>query len=77
MPRGTGTQRATIEPPVVNQWYSRINGIVPPQPTPAGWLEVLERSEAQLVAGEAVSGNDVIRELHASVARMEAKRAAK
>ena len=48
-----------------------------PKHAPDGWLESLERSEAQLAAGEIVSGDNVMRELHASVARMEAKRAAK
>lgn len=50
---------------------------VPPQSAPSGWLDALKRSEAQLAAGEIVSGEDVIRELHASIARMEAKRAAR
>ena len=43
---------------------------------PAGWLEALARSEAQLAAGEIVTGDDIMRELHESVARLEAKRAA-
>ena len=35
----------------------------------------LERSEAQFAAGEIVSGDEVLRELDESIARMEAKRA--
>ncbi len=41
---------------------------------PAGWLEALERSEAQLAAGQTVPGEEVMRELYESIARLEAKR---
>jgi len=44
---------------------------------PTGWLEALERSEAQLAVGEAVPGEEVMRELYESIARLEAKRAGK
>jgi hypothetical protein len=44
---------------------------------PAGWLEALDRSEAQLAAGETVPGEEVMRELDKSIARLEAKRASK
>ena len=47
------------------------------QHAPAGWLEALERSEAQLAAGQVVSGDEVIRKLHASIARVEARQADK
>jgi len=39
---------------------------------PTGWLEALERSEAQLAVGEAVPGEEVMRELYESIARLEA-----
>jgi hypothetical protein len=41
-------------------------------PPPAGWIEALERSEAQLAAGQIVDGATVMRELHECVASMEA-----
>jgi hypothetical protein len=44
---------------------------------PAGWLEALDRSEAQLAAGETVPGEEVMRELYESIARLEAKHAGK
>ncbi len=47
----------------------------PPIPGEAELLAALARSEAELAAGLAVSGDDVIRELDESIARMEAKRA--
>ena len=45
--------------------------------TPAGWLEALAESEAQLAAGQIVSGEEVMRELRESIDRLEVKRAAK
>jgi len=45
-------------------------------PVPAGWLEALAESEAQLAAGQIVSGEEVMRELDECSARLEAKRTA-
>ncbi len=42
---------------------------------PAGWLEALERSEAQLARGETVPLEPVLERLRATIARMDAKRA--
>jgi hypothetical protein len=39
---------------------------------PEGWLEALAESEAQLAAGQIVSGYEIMRELHESIARLEA-----
>ena len=47
----------------------------PPMPSEAELLASLARSEAQLAAGQIVSGEEVLRELDESIARMEAKRA--
>lgn len=44
-------------------------------PVPAGWVESLERSEAQLARGETVPLEPVLDRLRATIARMEAKRA--
>ncbi len=44
-------------------------------PSEAELLASLARSEAQLAAGRTVSGDEVLRELDESIARMEAKRA--
>ena len=44
-----------------------------PRPPPAGWLESLERSEAQLAAGQVVSAAAVRQQLRDSIARMEAR----
>jgi hypothetical protein len=46
----------------------------PPMPTEAELLAALARSEAELAAGQIVSGDEVLRELDESIARMEAKR---
>lgn len=40
---------------------------------PAGWLEVLAESEAQLAAGQTVPGEVVRQILRDSIARLEAK----
>lgn len=41
---------------------------------PSGWVESLERSEAQLARGETVPLEPVLDRLRATIARMEAKR---
>ena len=41
---------------------------------PAGWLEILEESEAELAAGLTVPGEVVRQMLRDSLARLEAKR---
>jgi hypothetical protein len=47
------------------------------KPAPSDWLAALEESEADVVAGRIVSGESVIRDLRASLARLEAKAEAK
>jgi hypothetical protein len=43
-----------------------------PQPSaPAEWIEALERSEAQLAAGQVVSGEAMHQRLREGIARME------
>jgi hypothetical protein len=44
--------------------------------TPAGWLEALAESEAQLAAGLTVPGAAVRQRLHDALVRLEAKQAA-
>jgi hypothetical protein len=46
----------------------------PPMPIEAELRAALERSEAQFAAGDIVSGDEVLRELDESIARMKAKR---
>jgi hypothetical protein len=46
-----------------------------PTPVPAGWLEALAKSEAQLAAGLTVPGEAVRRRLHDALARLEARQA--
>jgi hypothetical protein len=45
-------------------------------PVPAGWLDDLAESEAELAAGLTVPGEAVRQRLHDAIARLEAKRAA-
>jgi hypothetical protein len=45
----------------------------PPMPSAADLLAFLTRSEAELAVGQIVSGDEVLRELDESIARMEAK----
>jgi hypothetical protein len=42
-------------------------------PAPAGWLEALAESEAQLAAGQIVAGDQVMRELDECVAQLEGR----
>lgn len=44
--------------------------------TAAEWAAILAESEAELAAGLVVSGEEIMRELRESVARMEGKQAA-
>lgn len=46
----------------------------PPMPTEAELIAALARSEAELAAGQIVSGDEALCELDESIARMEAKR---
>lgn len=46
-------------------------------PVPAGWLEALAESEEDLAAGRIIPGDVVMRDLRESLARLEAKAAAK
>jgi len=39
--------------------------------TPPDWLEALDESEAELAAGMIVPGDEVMRGLNASIARLE------
>jgi hypothetical protein len=47
---------------------------LPHPQAPAGWLEILEESEAELAAGLTVSGEVVRQMLRDSLARLEARR---
>jgi hypothetical protein len=47
-----------------------------PAPAPASWLEILAESEAEADAGLFVDGDEIVRELDETIARMEAARAA-
>jgi hypothetical protein len=46
-----------------------------PAIAPAGWLEALAESEAELAAGLTVPGDVIMRELYESIARLETKQA--
>jgi len=46
-----------------------------PRPAPAGWLETLERSEADLAAGRTVPLEPVLARLRESIKRMELRQA--
>jgi len=48
-----------------------------PDVAPAGWLEALAESDADLAAGRVVTGDVVLRDLKESLARLEAKTAAR
>ena len=50
-------------------------GWTPPMPSEADLAASLARSEAEYAAGQFVAGDDVLRELDESIARMEAKHA--
>ena len=43
-----------------------------PRPLPAGWLDAMDESDADLTAGRIVSADIVHAELRASITRLEA-----
>jgi hypothetical protein len=45
-----------------------------PAPAPPGWLEALDRADADLAAGRTVPGDAIMRRLRETLAEMEAKR---
>jgi hypothetical protein len=47
-----------------------------PTIAPAGWLEALAESEAQLAIGQIVPGDEIMQELDEAIARLEARHAA-
>ena len=52
-----------------------MDDITPRTSAPEGWLEALNRSDAQLAAGQVVSGAVVMAKLRATIDRLEAKQA--
>jgi hypothetical protein len=51
-----------------------MDGIAPAsRKVPARWLEALEGSRAELAAGLIVPGDEVMRELYESIARLETR----
>ena len=50
-----------------------MNEITRTRAVPAGWLEAIAESEAELAAGLTVPGDEVMRELYESIARLEAR----
>jgi hypothetical protein len=46
-----------------------------PDNTPPGWAEILDESLAEIDAGLFVDGDEIMRELRESAARLEAKQA--
>ena len=56
--------------------YRTMNKITPTtRPVPAGWLEAIAESEAELAKGLIVPGDEVMRELYESIARLEGRQA--
>jgi len=45
----------------------------PPSPLPSGWLEALTQSRVELAAGLTVPGDEVMRMLYESIARLETR----
>jgi hypothetical protein len=54
-------------------YYPAMDSNLTHSPAPAGWLEILEESEAELAAGLTVPGEVVRQMLRDSLARLEAK----
>lgn len=66
-----------VEPPPRSVYSPPMNDTPTPAMVPAEWLEVLAESEADIAAGRVVPGEVVRQMLRGSIARLEAKAAAK
>lgn len=66
-------RQSGLECPAVSAYCSPMDDNSPLPPAPAGWLEILEESEAELAAGLTVSGEVVRQMLRDSLARLEAR----
>jgi hypothetical protein len=63
-----------LELEAISAYPSPMDDNLPHPQAPAGWLEILEESEAELAAGLTVSGEVVRQMLRDSLARLEARR---
>jgi len=70
-----GRGRPILSPMDDTPHQRRLADWAPPTPSEAERLASLAWSEVELAAGQMVSGDEVLRELDESIARMEAKRA--
>lgn len=68
--------KARLESEASPAYYRPMDNAPHPNPVPAGWLEALAESEAQLAAGETVPGATVRQGLRDSIARLAAGPAA-
>jgi hypothetical protein len=50
-----------------------MNEITPTRAVPAGWLDAIAESEAELAARQTVPGDEVMRALYESIARLEVR----
>jgi hypothetical protein len=73
----TGGNIIGLESPAGCAYSLLMDDAQTPAIAPAGWLEALAESEADLAAGRIVPGDVVMRDLRESLARLEAKAATK
>jgi hypothetical protein len=57
--------------------YHPLMDDVRPLPTPPGWIEALDRAEADVAAGRTVDAATIHAKLRVGIERMEARKAAK
>ena len=69
--------RERLEYPARTAYSLRMDNNPATGPVPAGWLEILAESEAELAAGLTVDGDQLIRELYAAAEQLEAAQAEK
>lgn len=76
-PAGRSTTEIGLERSEPSAYCPRMDDTPHHAPAPAGWLEALAESEADLAAGRIVPGEVVMKDLRDSLARLEARAAAK
>ena len=70
---GAACQDYAGTPGLVRLLFPRMDDTPTSASAPAGWLEALAESEAQLAAGQVVDGDEVMREPDEYIAQLEAR----
>ncbi len=75
-PGGSHKGNPELEHAARRSYHGRMDDTPNPVSAPAGWLEALDRAEEDVAAARTVAGDAVLRSLHETLAKMEARETA-